>query len=91
MNQPSASNKILTAHQRLIKGLKAIAGLMATVFIMIYGLILTTNFITQLNPLNPGVIYLATGLSYGLLALTIVVLLLYAGKSMTQAFSGIEK
>ncbi len=90
MNQQSTTSKQLSGHQRLIKGLKAIACLAATFFAMVYGLILSTNFITQLNPLNTGIIYLASLLSYGLVALVIVFLLLYAGKSMTQAFSGIE-
>ncbi len=88
MKAQTTKRKQLTAKQRLIQGLKAIACLATTFFIMIYGLILSTNLITQLNPLNPGIIYLATALCYGLVALLVVFLLLYAGKSMTQAFSG---
>ncbi len=90
MKPQTVKSRQLTAHERLMKGLKAIACLVATIFTMIYGLIFSTNFITQLNPLNTGIIYLASVLSYGLLALIIVALLLYSGKSMTQAFSGIE-
>jgi len=88
LNQQPVTRKQLSSHERLIKGLTAIFCLVATFFSMMYGLILSTNFITQLNPLNPGVIYLASGICYGLVALLVVFLLLYAGKSMTQAFSG---
>ncbi len=57
---------------------------------MLYGLIFATNFITQLNPLNTWVVYLAALISYGLVALIFVLLLLHANKSMTQAFTGVK-
>ena len=83
-------SKRLSLRQRLKKGLMAAGCLVAAIFTMLYGLIFSTNFITQLNPLNSWVIFSASVISYGLVALAFIALLMYANRSMTKAFSGID-
>jgi cytochrome c biogenesis protein CcdA len=88
MTDQTSTARPLSGHERVTKGLKALVYLVLGFFTMLYGLILSTNFITQMNPLNTGMMYLVMILSYGLVALLVLLLLHIAIKSFNQAFSG---
>ena len=88
MTAKTSTSLPLSGHERGIKGLKALMYLFIGFFTLIYGLILSTNFITQLDPLNTGTMYLVMILSYGLVSLLVLLLLHNAAKLFNQAFSG---
>ena len=87
MTNQTSTTQPLSGQERVTKAMKAVTYLVIGFFTMMYGLILSTNFITQLNPLNSGMMYMVMMSSYGLVALMVLLLVHNAAKSFKQAFS----
>jgi hypothetical protein len=88
--QAATENNKLTANERFRQLLKALLCALTAMVVLIYGMILVTNLITQLNPLNTTIVYTTAVLAYGGVALAFIGLWHQAGKALTRGFSGLK-
>jgi len=88
--EQSAKNNKLSAKERTQQLLKALLCAVAAILVLIYGMILATNLITQLNPLNTTIVYVTGFICYGLVAVAFALLWHQANKSLTRVFSGLQ-
>ena len=89
MQHATEDNK-LTAKERFGQLIKALLCALAAILVLVYGMILATNLITQLNPLNTGIVYTTAVVCYGGVGIMFVWLWHQVSKSLTRGFSGIK-
>ena len=88
MHQPGKHK--LSVKERSEQFIKAIVLAAAAIGVLIYGMILATNLITQLNPVNTGIVYTTAVLCYGGVGALFVWLWHLVNKSLTRGFSGLK-
>ncbi len=87
MTEPNQTHQPTTFTERLKGVCLVMAYLIAIIGVLLYGLIFTTNLLTQLNPAT-GWFYLAVGAScYTLVSLTIYLLYRKLMQAINRAFS----
>lgn len=79
-----------TVSQRLKQFALAVLLLVTALLAALYGLIITTNLLTQVNTLSSLNIYLLSTCVYGLVLLIFVWLCLQSKQALTRAFSSIK-
>ena len=88
--EASTKNNKLTAKERSQQFIKALLCALAAILVLVYGMILATNLITQLNPLNTGIVYTTAVVCYGGVGIMFVWLWHQVSKALTRGFSGLK-
>jgi uncharacterized membrane-anchored protein len=88
--EQTVNDNKLSAKERSQQFIKALLCALAAILVLIYGMILATNLITQLNPVNTGIVYTTAVVCYGGVGLVFVGLWHQVSKALTRGFSGLK-